>query len=280
MPAILADWEKNKKGFASAVSAELKSGLLSSDYIAAIKNILNSDTGLTPALKEIDSAISKKERKPAMSGLTKLHMVIEKIQKPIDALITLGGNKVTDQGLIFKQTKDPNDRIKMNDLNEFLEKIFDYKKAILKLETTAAQAIEKLQVEKSPDGKKIDIISIEGDMKGALDKFKKDVKGFTKEENHFKALAKTEALAKSMQAYSKAAARTEVKAALTALDQFFDAIGDMIKIQNSLDRVKPPVPDAYKKAVESFVKALNAIKKQRGEVSHKNLKALEAEGVG
>lgn len=279
MAGILATWEQIKKDFAAAAAVELKSGSLPADYSAALKKVATTDTGLTPALKEFDAAISKKERKPAMTGLTKLHMVIEKIRKPIDDLISLGGNKVTDQELIAKKTKDPADKLKWKMLNDFVETIFTYKKGILNLEAMAAKAIETLQVEKSPVKKKIDIISLEGDMKGALDKFKSDVKAFTAEEKHFKALAKTEALTKSMQAYSKAAARTEVKAALVALDQFFVAIGEMNKVLNNIDRVKPTPPAAYKQAMVSFCKALDTIKKQRGEVSHKNLKALEAEGV-
>ncbi len=207
-------------------------------------------------------------------------MVIEKIRKPIDDLISLGSNKSTDQEQILKRTKDPADKLKKKMLDDLVETIFTYKQGILKLESTAAKAIETLQVEKSPQGKKIDIISIEGDMKGALEKFKKDVKAFVAEEKFFKAVAKCEALEKTMHAYSKAAARTEVKAALTALDQFFVAIGEIVKVSNSLDRSKPAPPAPYKKAIESFCKALDTIKKQRGEVSHKNLKALEAEGLG
>src|SRR5262249_48339439 len=100
MAGILGDWEKVKKDFAATVAVELKTGSIPADYSRGIKSLITTDTGLTPALKDLDAAISKKQRKPAMVALTKLHMIIEKIRKPIDDLITLGGNKATDQEAI------------------------------------------------------------------------------------------------------------------------------------------------------------------------------------
>lgn len=279
MAGILADWEQIKRDFAQGVATEIKTGSISQDYADAIKKLLTTDTGLTPALKDIDTAIAKKERKTAMTGLTKLHMVIEKIRKPIDDLISLGGNKATDQEKVFKQSKDPVDKMKLKMLNDLVETIFTYKQGILKLETTVAKAIEKVQEQKGPTGKKIDIISLEGDMKGALEVFKNAIKPFVNEEKTHKTLAKTDALVNSMKAYSKAAARTEVKNAMAALNQFFTAVGEIQKATNNVGRAQPPVADGYKKAVESFNKALQAIKSQRGDVSMKNLKQLESEGV-
>ncbi len=60
MAGILADWEQTKKDLATAVSVELKTGSLSADYVAAIKKVVKTDTGLTPALKEFDGANFKK----------------------------------------------------------------------------------------------------------------------------------------------------------------------------------------------------------------------------
>lgn len=79
-----------------------------------------------------------------------------------------------------------------------------------------------------------------------------------------------------MQAYSKAAARTQVKEALAALGAFFKGVDTLDAYGHKVAQGKPKPDEGYPKAVDSLRAAFRAIKNQRGTDSHRNLKQSEA----
>ncbi len=139
-------------------------------------------------------------RKAAMKALTEVHGVIEKVAMQVQKIALTAGSKAGENK--DKTAKAALDEIQMAGL--------DFKRTLTGFETAIAKQLEKLQEEKSADGGKIDIISLEGDMNGAIDKFKKDTKSFADVEKKIKMLDACKPAVMAMQAYSKAAARTEV----------------------------------------------------------------------
>lgn len=279
--SYVKDWEKAKKDFAAKVVGHLQAGGagVPADLKQAVVTLLKTETGMTPALKEVDAAFDKKERKPAMSGLTKVHGAIEKAAMHVQKVALSAGSAAADAA----------DQAAQNALNEIQMAGLEFKRTLTGFETRIAKQLEQLQEEKSPGGVKIDIISLEGDMNGAIEKFKKDAKPHAALEKEHKVLDATAGAAKAMQAYSKAAARTEVKNALDALQDYFAAVDKLDthrkKVVADCKKTAAALPTAAGKAVEAYVKAvdtlcdaLKTIKAQRGTVSLKNLQALAAAG--
>ena len=271
MSNFLADWSKAKKEFTVAVAGQLQAGgaAFPADVRQGVVAFLKAETGLTPALKEVDAAFGKKHRKSVMQGLTKVHAVIEKTAMQAQGIALKAGSKageVTDD-----KAKRALDEIQMLGL--------DFKRTITGFEVRIAKDLEKLQEAKSPDGVKIDIISLEGDMNGAIAKFKTDTKAFGEAEKRLKMLGAVEPAVKAMQAYSKAVARTEVNAAITGLEAFFTAVDKADGYRKKAAATSAKTDATYIKAADSLCAALRSIKSQRGTDSMKNLKKLEADGA-
>lgn len=271
MTSFLADWSKAKKDFTVAVAGQLKAGgaAFPADVRQEVVAFLKAETGLTPALKEVDAAFGKKHRKSVMQGLTKLHAVIEKSAMQAQKVAFKAGSKVND--VDDDEAKRALGEIQMLGL--------DFKRVMTGFEPRIAKDLEKLQEEKSADGVKIDIISLEGDMNGAIAKFKSDTKAFGDIEKKLKMLGAVEPAVKAMQAYSKAAARTEVKAAITALTTFNTAVEAADKHRTKVSNGAAKADDNYLKAADSLCAALRAITSQRGKDSLRNLQKLEADGA-
>lgn len=117
-------------------------------------------------------------------------------------------------------------------------------------------------------------------MNGAIDKFKKDTKSFADVEKKIKMLDACKPAVKAMQAYSKAAARTEVAEATTQLQAFFDGVDSLVAHGKKVPNQKPKPDDDYIKAVNSLCDALKALKNARGAVSMKNLTQLATTNAG
>jgi hypothetical protein len=230
---------------------------------------LKGDTGMTPALKEVDAAFDKKHRKAVMKALTSLHAVIEKAGMQLEKVSLAAGSKALD-------TKD---RGAKNALSEIEMTGITFKQKLTGFELKVAKELESLQEDKSESGEKIDITSLEGDMNGAISKYKKDTKDFADLEKKFKVLTALKPAEKAMQGYSKAAARTEVSKALYELETFFKGVDTLDGHFDTIKKDKSKPDAKFIKAVDLLCASLRAIKTQRGAVSHKNLKALEAKGV-
>ena len=271
MSDFLADWNKAKKDFTTGVVGELqKAGAgIPADFRQEVVALLKAETGMTPALKEVDAAFAKKYRKAVMQGLTKVHAVIEKSAMQVQRVAVRAGNKATEV----------TERNAQNALGEIQMIGMEFKRQITGFETRIAKELESLQEEKSPEGTKINIISLEGDMNGALAKFKSATKPHAELEKKLKVLGATDPAVRAMQAYSKAAARTQVNEALVALEAFFKGVDTLDAHGRKVAQGNPkPDPD-YLKAVDSLCAAFRAIKTQRGMDSHRNLKQLEAAGT-
>lgn len=271
MSNYLADWTKAKKDFAATAVGELQKGgaAIPAEIRQGVVTLLKTETGLTPALKEVDAAFGKKYRKAVMQGLTKVHAVIEKTIMAVQAV----SQKARSAAM------DATDHAAQGALDEIHMAGVVFNRTIGGFETRIAKELESLQEEKSADGAtKIDIISIEGDVNGALAKFKSATKPFAILEKQYKLLPAIEPAVKAMQAYSKAAARTEVKAAITALDGFIAGVTKFDDHRKKMAATDKP-NSTYFKAADSLATALRAVVAQRATVSMKNLKQLEANGV-
>lgn len=67
----------------------------------------------------------------------------------------------------------------------------EFKRQITGFETEIAKELGSLQEEKSPEGAKINIISLEGDMNGALAKFKSSINPHAEWEKKLRVLGAT-----------------------------------------------------------------------------------------
>jgi hypothetical protein len=161
-------------------------------------------------------------------------------------------------------------------MNELSITVGTLNQALKKLEAGIAKDLESLQEAKSPDRKKIDIISLEGDMVAAITTFKQAIQPFAALEKQFKVLPKIEPASKAMHAYSKAASRTEVKVALGALQTFLKAVDTIDTDCGKIGSTKPAPDKKYAEAVDTLRGALRAIKQQRATVSLNNRKKLQA----
>jgi hypothetical protein len=260
-----------KKQFHSTVLGHLKTGGtdVPDDVRKGIIELVKRDTGLTPALKVVDAAFAKRHRATVMKALTKVHTVIEENTKVFQRAAVPAMNAANDA--FGTGAYDA--------LNDIAMCIKDFNGKVIKLETDIAKELEDLQEAKGTTGVKVEIISLEGDMKGAVEKFKKDIKNFKDLEKKFKVMDKVDKMAETMRTYSDAAARTQVTEARKALEKFFDWVDDIIDYKDTVKGDKSKPDDDYVEAIGTLCKYLKAIKDQRGKVSMTNLKQLEAAGA-
>jgi len=244
MTAFLKDWEKEKKAFKANVLTELQNGgaAIPADFKKLAATFLKADTGMTPALKEVDAAFGKGHRKAVMDALTALHAVIEKTAVKV---LTFAGEARTKSNEVTDQTAS-------NALSEIHMAGATFNKVVIGFETPVARELEKLQQTKSPTNTKIDIISLEGDMDAALAKFKTEAKKYSELEKKFKTLNAAKQAEKAMQAYSKAAARTQVTEARVALEVFFEGVDDLVDHKNTIAKDKSKPDQNYIDAVETL----------------------------
>ncbi len=270
MTAFLKDWEQEKKAFKANVLTELQNGgaAIPADFKKAAATFLKADTGMTPALKEVDAAFGKGHRKAVMDALTALHAVIEKTAVKV----------LTFAGEARSKSAEVTDQAASDALSEIHMAGALFNKVVIGFETSVAKELEKLQQAKSPTNTKIDIISLEGDMDAAVNRFKTEAKKYSELEKKFKTLNAVKHAEKAMQAYSKAAARTQVTEARVALEVFFEGVDDLVDHKNTIAKDKSKPDAKYIAAVGSLCDALTTIKSARGAVSYKNLKALEGKG--
>lgn len=271
MTSFAKEWEKAKKDFKTDIVSKLQNGGdgIPAEIKTAFVTYLKGDTGMTPALKDVDAAFDKKHRKAVMKALTSLHAVIEKAGMQLEKVSLAAGSKALD-------TKDKKAKFVLSDLETTG---IMFKKELTGFETKVAKQLESLQEDKSDSGEKVDIVSLEGDMNGAISKYKKDTKDFADLEKKFKVLNAVKPAEKAMQAYSKAAARTEVSKAIYELETFFKGVDTLEQHFDTIKKDKSQPDAKFIKAVDLLCASLRTIKLQRGNVSHKNLKALEAKGV-
>lgn len=277
MSDFLKTWEQMKKEFAKTVLGQLQAGGagIPDDVKKNVIALVKLETGLTPALKVVDAAFAKGHRATVMQALTKVHLVIEK-------------NTKIFQNAAISAMNASNEEDAAPEIGEMAMTIKGFNGKVSGLETDIAKKLEKLQDLKG--GKAlvddeeikpvhINIISLEGDFKGAVEKFKKDIKDFSTLEKKFKILDRVAKATKSMRTYSDAAARTQVKDARVALEEYFDVVDEIDNYRKQVEKDKSTPDEKYIKATELLCTSLKAIKNTRGKASMENLKNLEASGV-
>ncbi len=155
-----------------------------------------------------------------MQGLTKVHVVIEKSAMHVQKVALegrVGGGRRDRHGRSERAQRDPDDRSGFPGDHG--------------AETKIAKPLESLQEDKSPEDKKIDIISWKGTWKGPSRSSRRTLP-FAAGEEVQGSLDETDDMAKAMHTYSRQP-RTEVQAA-------FDAAG----IAKAVDKF-----DAFDKVV-------------------------------
>jgi hypothetical protein len=277
MSDFLKTWEQTKKQFSMTVLGQLQAGGggVPDDVKKNVIALVKLQTGLTPALKLVDAAFAKGHRATVMQALTKVHLVIEK-------------NTKIFQNAAISAMNASNEKGAAPEILDIATTIKDFNSKVIRLETEIAKKLEKLQDVKGgkalmDDGEikpvHVNIISLEGDFKGGVEKFKKDIKDFSALEKKFKVMDRVDKASKAMRTYSDAAARTQVKGAREALEEFFSVVDEIDKYRKQVENDKSKPDEKYLKATELLCTSLKAIRNTRGKASLENLKQLEASGA-
>lgn len=259
------DFAAARKDFVEAAKQHIdKAGVtIPGDVLRDLTNLMNKDMGFGPVLKAVDAGFKKRHRKDVMAALTKYHALIEKHAMELQRVALLATGKVS------KTTAKPLAR----GLQGIEECCFDFKREMNGLEPKIAKALESLQEEKS--GKPaISITGLEGDMNGAIAAYKRSVGSFTDLEKKFQVSKALEPVVKAMQAYSQAAARTQVSAAIKALKEYNLRVDKLETLMKQIANTKPAVNANYVKAVTTLSVALTRIKTGRGHVSMVQLETM------
>jgi hypothetical protein len=251
----VARWEKLKKDFETAFQAK-RPMLKVKDADAGV---VSKSSGITPVLKDIDTALQKKERKTLERAINKLMVV----RGPYATLLAKEAGKYSDWN------QDPS--------FEAISTAFrDFMMGLQKLEIDAAADAKKLQVAKGA-AEGIEFFALEGDVKGTVSEAKKGLAKFAALEKKHGLLKLSDATVKQAEIYTKAAARTEVKAAKQALINFkaeakkcADALGKVLKLETDKDFLKALT--SYQNAMQ----ALSAMTRVDGQI--RNLTAMEQAG--
>jgi hypothetical protein len=152
----VARWEKLKKDFETAFNAK-RPMLKVNDADAGV---VSKSSGITPVLKDIDTALQKKERKPLEQAINKLMVV----RGPYATLLAKEAGKYSDW------TQDPS--------FEGISTAFrDFMMGLQKLEVDAAAEAKQLQVAKGA-AEGIEFFALEGDVKGTVSTAKKGLAKF------------------------------------------------------------------------------------------------------
>jgi hypothetical protein len=236
MATFLERWEKAKKDF--------------DQHAKKMPKELLQPSGLTPLLKEVDAAFAKKQRKIALQALTKFNVGRQKYA-------SLLAHQVGPSS-----TLDP----------AALKAVMTLITAIGTIETDAAHAVETLQEDKGGTKDPIKILILEGDLKSNIERTKKALGPHAAIDKKYEVLKLVQPAVKAMEAYSKAAARTQVKEAHDALDLF---VGLARKCHLYCDQIlHKEKTAAYVAIVQSFANDLKSF--TEGARVQGQLKALKS----
>jgi hypothetical protein len=251
----VARWEKLKKDFETAFQAK-RPMLKVKDADAGI---VTKSSGITPVLKDIDTALQKKERKTLERAINKLMVV----RGPYATLLAKEAGKYSDW----------NEDLSFQAISTAFR---DFMMGLQKLEVDAAADAKKLQETKGAAAG-IEFFALEGDVKGTVSSAKKGLAKFATLEKKHSLLKLSDAAVKQAEIYTKTAARTEVKAAKQALLNFkteakkcADALAKVSKLETDKD---------FLKALTSYQNAMQALSAMtRVDAQIRNLTAMEQAG--
>lgn len=218
---------------------------------AGILGTIKKASGLTPVLQEMDTALEKKQRYPLEKALNKYHSV----QEPYVGFLREEMKKYLD---------DPELKI----AGAFTKMM----REMLALEQEAAADAKKLQEEKSPGGAAIQWLFLEADVKGTIEKAKKDFTPFAALEKKFGLVKKADPAIEAAKEYTKAAARTQMAEALKALKDFqTKALAAATACDKALSDADAKKQEKYIKAVESYKDAMKSLTTSRAAAQIKKL---------
>jgi hypothetical protein len=236
MGKYVKDWETLKTNFEANTGKTRPKETVKKAIIGTVQKA----SGLTPLLKDIDSAIEKKERLNIEKALNKFHSVQESY-------------------VMFLQNERKPYLAMTNDGDEDMLK--EYGKLIsglLNIEKEVADDAKKVQEQKSGDGaSSITWLFLEADVKGTIAKAKKDFTPFAALEKKFNLIKKADPSLAVAQEYTKAAAHTEVAKALAALKDFqIKAAACATACDTALKDKDAVKSQPYINAVKSYQKAM------------------------
>ena len=235
MSDYLKRWEKLKKDFETASGSKRPKETVKKALLGTVQKA----SGLTPVLKDIDTALSKKQRAPLEQALNKLMVVRSDYGKFL----------MKEQAQYVNSPDDPD----MTIWKAYKDLLF----GIQKLEEDAAVDAKKLQETKQTGVTGITWLGLEGDVKGTVADAKKKFTSFADKEKKYNLLKKAEGAVKAAEAYTKTAARTEYTNARKALELFKS---EAKKCADECAKVlSAEKDDNYKKAVRSFHDAMKAL---------------------
>jgi hypothetical protein len=251
----VARWETLKKNFEAVYNAK-RPMLKIKDADAGVVTV---SSGITPVLRDIDTALQKKERKPLEQAINKLMVV----RGPYATLLAKEAGKYSDWN------ENPN--------NEAVSTAFrDFMMGLQKLEVDAAADAKNLQLAKGAT-QAIEFFALEGDVKGTVSEAKRGLAKFAALEKKHNLLKLSDAAVKQAEIYTKTAARTQVKEAKQALVNFkaeakkcAEALAKVSKLETDKD---------FLKALTSYHDAMQAISNlARIDQQIRNLTAMEQAG--
>jgi hypothetical protein len=227
-----ARWEQLKKDF------EKNTGLarpkLTKDTLIGM---VQKATGITPVLKDLDTAIAKKQRAPLAQAITKF--------------MTVRGPYVE---MLMKETG----HLMASDDDELATAYTKLQSGLQQIAVAASAELKNVQEAKAPGAVAVEFLEIEGDIKATIATAKKDLAAFAALEKKHKVLATADAALKETEKYTKAAARMEYKVAVDALTKFKvaakKAAEDLAKVlaaEKSSDKFTAGV-QKFQKAMKDF----------------------------
>jgi hypothetical protein len=230
--SYVARWEQLKKDFEKTTGLE-RPKLVKDSIIGTIQKA----SGITPVLKDLDSAIAKKQRAPIAQAITKF--------------MTVRGPYVE---ILMKETG----HCMANDDDVLAMAYTKLQSGLQKIAADASEELKSVQEAKSPGTVAVDLLEIEGDIKATIATAKKDLTAFAALEKKHKVIATADTALKEAEKYTKAAARIEYATAVDALTKFKAAakkaaedLGKVITAEKSSDKFTTAVTK-FQKAMKDF----------------------------
>jgi hypothetical protein len=233
--AYLKRWEQLKQDFQNTTQKSRPKETTQKLLLGTVQK----SSGLTPVLKDVDTALEKKQRVPLEQALNKLFQTRG----------TYATFLMHEQKQFLNDPNDPDLKI----WTAYKDFIF----GIQKIEEDASKEAKTLQETKGGVAEGITWLSLEGDVKGTVQAAKKGFAAFAAQEKKNNLLSKANGAVKAAETYTKAAARTQLTEARKALELFkqeakncADACAKVLSAEKD---------EKYKKEVQHFHDAMKAL---------------------
>jgi hypothetical protein len=226
MSDFVGDWQKLKAKFD-------ETGLNRPTRVKeTMFGTMKMGTGISGALREIDTAIGKKERAPLAQAINKFLAVRDPFCKIC-----------SDRALKANADGEDEAAAAYASLNGGLQKIA----------VQAAEELKKIQIKKG--GAAVPMIEIEGDVKATVMAAHRSLAGFAALEKKHKVMETADAAAAETVKYTKAAARGDYTLAIQALTRFKAAAKKAADdLKSVMDKEKSS--SGFTEAVKKFEKGM------------------------